>query len=927
MIKKHPWRIVYLIFVILCLANIFQKLKWSSPTDNIVWETTGDGLVCVQAPENSSIKVNDLLLTVNKYVVTNEIDLNRVIGKRKYCIYEIERDGLSRNVGVDIATRYTPFSYYVLAFSGILLTLLSLTILNTTLKKKDGFSPPPYFYLMSLCFGGFLIFSPTGAYNATDFLFLSLDRLSFIFFPALLLHYSLYFPIKLKIVRSSAVRAKLLKFAIYMVPIVLIILNAFFIIANITNPDPEILLLSISHFRKISFHYFTFYLILALISFLSSNLWLITKRRQNRYLLPLAGVCASIPAMAALNTLLPAAGKSSSLGLKLIPFLLIALPLSLAYYLGHRKFTDIENIIKKTVSIASLFIFIFGIFFILGSTMEQNKLLGLFWSIAAILTAGLVFKPIEETAHKYFEKLFFRGASEFKEKLTELIQAFRNERDLTTIANNFLNTINHGFHLQKSAFIIHRRKNIFYSLPQKKKILLSRNFRGDLFENDNLTFFSSAEFLRRYPKDYRKMKDMNYYQFLPLKTQDRLIGLVAFGPKKDNTYLSVEDWDIMLNIASPLTLSVENALLYSELENQLNEISLLKDFNENIIQNINVGIVVLTNLNIIKTWNDFMALKFRLPAASAIGTKAHITFGPELWKEIFKKKQGIQRTTISYINNIKVEIENEELIFDIHVSPLKDDQGKISGAILVFEDVTEQIMIQNQLITAEKMASLGLLSAGIAHEVNTPLTGISSYCQFILDNPRDPENIDLTLKIQEQVGRANKIIRTLLDFSRQKGELPAELNLNQVINESVALVEHSLKKKNINLQKDFDFQAGFFGYSTRIQQMFINLLINAGDAIVDPDGFISISGIETHSDLIIRIKDNGKGIDPRHLKKIFDPFFTTKEKGKGTGLGLSITYTIVQEHYGEITVNSKPDKGTTFIITLPIKSPLRSMKL
>ena len=924
MIKKYPWHVVYLIFVVLCLVNIFQKLKWSAPTDNLVWETTPEGLACVYAPENSPIKEGDLLLTVQKFVVNTKIDLNRaiekVIEKRNNCIYEIERDGLAKTEIVDISTKSTPFTYYILVFSGIILILLTLRILNFNLKKKRGFSPPAYFYLLSLAFSGFLIFSPTGSYTLTDFFFLFLDRVSFLFFPALLLHYSLYFPVKLKIVR--VINHKLIKLSLYLAPTAILIINSYFVINGIIDPAPGVLLLSINHFRGISFNYFTLYLLLAMISFLSSNLWFIFKRQQKRFIFPLIGICISIPAMLVLNTLLVAAQRWSSVYLSLTPFLLVFLPISLTYYLGHRKFTDIETIIKKTISIASIFLFIFGIFFFLGSTLEQNKLLGVFWSIATILTAGLLFKPIEETVHQFFEKLFFKSAADFKRKLRELIQTFRNERNLTTIAGNFLQTINHGFQLQKSSFIVHQRKNIFYSLPQKKKILLSKNFRKDLFKNDNLVFFSGAEFGRRYPKDYRVMRDMNYFQFLPLRTQDKLIGLIAFGPKMDNTYLSAEDWDLMLNIASPLTLSVENASLYSELESQFTEINLLKEFNESIIENINVGIVVLTHLNIIKTWNDFMALKFRTPPEKAIGKKAHVIFGHELWKQIYLKKQGV-----SSINQVKIEINGEELIFDIYISPLKDSQGKVRGTILVFEDETEQIMIQQQLITSEKMASLGLLSAGIAHEVNTPLTGISSYCQFILDNPRDPENIQLILKIQDQVQRANKIIRSLLNFSRQKGEVPTELDLNKIINESIALVEHTLKKKNITLNKDYNFNNKLFGYSIRIHHMFINLLINAYDAITDSNGVVSISGIETNSDIMIRIKDNGKGIDPKYMKKIFDPFFTTKGKGKGTGLGLSITYTIVQEHYGDITVNSKLGKGTTFIITFPTKSPLRSIKL
>jgi len=924
MIKRYPWHVVYLIFVVLCLTNIFQKLKWSGPTDYIEWQQTPDGLVCKKSPTDSQILKGDILLRVNKYVIANKIDLSRILidrtqKKKRILQYEIERNGISKLFPIEAGTRYTPFSYYALVFSGLLLIFLSLRILNTHSKKRDGISPPIHFYIMSLTFSGFLIFSPTGTYNLTDFIFLFLDTISYILFPALLLHYSLYFPFKSRLTRFF--RPRLLRVIIYIAPAAIIFSNLFFLIPHLLSPELDPLLISLNQLRKITTNYFIFYLSLSFISFLTSNLWFIFKRKEKWYLLPLIGISISIPAMIITN-LHGLSYSGDSIWANLPYFLLVFLPVSLTYYLGHQRFSNIEIIIKKTLATASVFIFIFSIFLFLGSNIEKNKIIGIFWSVAAILTAGLLFKPIEETIQTYFEKFFFRGAADFKRRLTELIQSFRNERNLSHIANNFLSTINNGFQLKKSLFIIYQRKNVFYSLPGKRKILLSRNFQNDLERNENLVFFSEAEFEKRYPKDYLAMKEMNYFQFLPLKIQDKLIGLVAFGPKEDDTYLSAEDWDILFSIASPLTLSVENASLYSELENQVNEISLLKEFNENIIENINVGIVVLTRLNIIKTWNEFMETKFKLPQEKAIGTKAHVIFGHALWKEIFRKKNDL-----SSIHNVKPDMIEEELIFDIHISPLKNNMEKNIGTIMVFEDVTEKISMQNQLITSEKMASLGLLSAGIAHEVNTPLTGISSYCQFILDNPGDPENIDLTLKIQEQVQRANKIIRTLLDFSRQKGEVPTELDLNKLINESIALVEHKIKRKNITLKNEFNFQQRIFGFSTRLQQMFINLIINACDAISDQDGIVSIIGTETDTDITIRIKDNGDGIDPRYIKRIFDPFFTTKEMGYGTGLGLSITYTIVQEHYGEITVNSKLNKGTTFQITLPVESPLRSMVL
>ncbi|MCK5058010.1 MAG: PAS domain-containing protein [Candidatus Aminicenantes bacterium] len=916
MIKKYPWHFVYLVFIILALTNIFQKLEWKFPTDGIRWESTTQGLVCVKAPKDSPIKKDDILITVNKFIVTDIIDLNRVIREKKLCRYEIERDEILKNELVDIFYKFTPPSYYILVFSGLILILLTLRVLNTSLKQKKRFLPPPLYYLMGLSFAGFLIFSPTGTYNVSDFLFLFLEKVSFIFFPVFLLRYSLYFPVKSILLRK--LKPGFINLAIYLAPSVILILNIFFLFNNLLDPHPETLTLTINHFRTISLSYFALYLSIALIFFLVSNLKMILRRSQKKFLFPLIGVSVSSMVMIISSFLKPTNNLYANLSL----FLIVFLPLSLTYYLGSRRFTDIEEILKKTVSLSSILLFIFGIYFLLSSDIMQSRIMGIFWSMATILTAGLLFKPIEETVSRYFNRIFFRAAYNFKNKLKDLIQSLRTERDIYSLSKNFLNTINKGFQLQHSAFLIHYRKNVFYSHPRKIKVTLSKNFRGDLFKKDNLVFYPTEEFKRRYPKDYKTMNDMKCFQFLPLKTQDRLIGLVVFGLKEDDTYLSVEDWDLLFSISSSLSLSVENAFLYSELKNQVNEISMLKEFNENIIENINFGLVVLSSLNTIQTWNNVMEMKFRIPAEKAINKNAQTVFDHELWKKIYEKKQGV-----SAINNVLIKIDKDELIFNISISPLKDDSGKIIGTILVFEDVTEKVFIQKQLLTAEKMASLGILSAGIAHEVNTPLTGISSYCQFILDNPKDPENIDLTHKIQEQVKRANRIVRALLDFSRQQGEKPGELDLNKVIDKSISLVEHKLKKKNIDLRKEYQFTRKLFGFFTRLQHLFINLLINASDAVENSQGIIRIKSRESGSDLVVSIEDNGKGIAPADLPKIFDPFFTTKAQGKGTGLGLSISFNIVEEHFGEITAHSTINQGTTFTITFPLKNPLKSMRI
>ncbi|HSQ36128.1 MAG TPA: ATP-binding protein [Candidatus Binatia bacterium] len=922
MIKKYPWHFIFALFILISLANIFQKLKWSTSSDNIVWENSEKGLVCVSSAPNSPVTPGDILLAVNKFTITNKIDLMRSIENRNYCRYEIENQGILKNVGIDIKQVFTPFSYYILVFVGILAILLTLGILNVHIKKETLFPPPQIFFVLNLTLSGFLIFSPSGNYGAGDFIFLTLDAICYFLFPAVLLQYTLQYPLRNKIFKKFSSRFRYL--IIYLPPLTILALNVYFILQNLFTPDPEILITVIDHFRAISQQYFAFYLFLAWATIIVSSLNLMLRKKQKRYLFPLIGISLSFISLL-LHTFSPQGAQFQIAPITYLSmFFLPFLPLSLVYFLTHKRVTDIENIIKKTLSVSSLFVFIFGVYLFLGLSIEQNKLLGIFWSIAAILMAGLLFKPLESTIQRLFEKVFYRETFNFKRKLKELESSISTQRDLHSLSINFLEIVTRGFQLQDCALLIHYKSKLFYLLPDRTRLSLTQTFRDAVSRHESMVFLSEQEFRTKFPADQAALQQHSFFQFLPLKISDRLVGIVAMGRKTDGTYLTVEDLELMSSISAPLALSVENAFLYSRLETQLSELNLLKEFNENIIENINLGIMVVSRPNRVQTWNSFMEDRWRIKRQKALHKKASLVLGDELWKKIRSDQPGTHT-----LRNVKVAAPGNEAIYDVYISPLKNETGKIAGRIFVFEDVTEKINIQNQLITSEKMASVGLLAAGIAHEINTPLTGISSYCQFILDNPADPDTMSLVAKMNDQVLRANKIIRTLLDFSRQKGQQPLPVNLNKVIEESLALVEHKLKKKNIRFIKEIQFQKSFYGFPTRLQQLFINLFINAIDAIdaTDGTGQITIRGEESGEQVIVRFSDNGRGINDNFLEKIFDPFFTTKEIGKGTGLGLSIAYSIVKEHYGNIEAHSRTERGTTFTISFPEQSPLRSMSL
>jgi signal transduction histidine kinase len=231
----------------------------------------------------------------------------------------------------------------------------------------------------------------------------------------------------------------------------------------------------------------------------------------------------------------------------------------------------------------------------------------------------------------------------------------------------------------------------------------------------------------------------------------------------------------------------------------------------------------------------------------------------------------------------------------------------------------ELIRQQNLLIQSEKLASLGKLSAGIAHELNNPLTGILNFSHFIKDSCTDLDGVQNDIKIViRETERCKKIIKGLLDFARQNQPEKKEADVLKTLNRTVSLVQNHKDFKNIEIIKDYDQYLPAFSFDAdQMQQVFMNLIVNAQEAM-SGGGTIHIRAkYDAPSDQIeITFRDSGAGVSPEHLQKIFDPFYTTKEMG--TGLGLSISMGIIQNHGGSLEVQSLQGEGAAFIVKLPI---------
>ena len=240
--------------------------------------------------------------------------------------------------------------------------------------------------------------------------------------------------------------------------------------------------------------------------------------------------------------------------------------------------------------------------------------------------------------------------------------------------------------------------------------------------------------------------------------------------------------------------------------------------------------------------------------------------------------------------------------------------------MIIIENITERVQLEEQLQISEKMASIGLLAAGVAHEVNTPLTGISSFTQMLLEgaDPEDPKTRVLE-KIERQTFRAAKIVNGLLHLARQgRTDTAGPIDANVVVNDVLALLEHQLRAVNVKVRRELSkTPVVVHGIEFKVQQVFLNLFLNARDAM-SKGGWLTIRSRIEDSQAIIEVADTGSGIPREHLSRIYDPFFTTKAPGQGTGLGLSVTYGVIQEHDGHIECESQPGQGTRFTLTLPL---------
>jgi len=911
--------------------NVSKKITWREPTDGVIWKQKPNGLTAIKVDKNSQaylqggIKKGDILYKINGSPVQNQIDVAKKLWEavtlNQKATYEIVHEGYLTTPALFIAQKGTNLIYFYLALIGLTSLVIGCIVLFKARKPLS--LPYVFFFLVSLAFYTYHIYSPTGELNLLDSVFYWLDKIGFLIFPPLLLHFFLIFPRRKKIFKDKISSLNLL----YFPGAALLIAKIFIHLPNILKLNNNFISQYYQTTEKLDLLHFAIFSLIALVVILNDTLKAsnVIMKKQLKWIV--YGLGFGIIPFTFFYILPYLLGQIPPMAAELTVVFQALIPLTFAYSISRYKLIDIEIILKKTVPLIFSYVFIALLYFIVSSQTKifpENKLQALILGILAIILGATLFTPVKKLSQALIDRVFYKRSYKYRKTLLTISQEISRERNLQKLSQSLLDLITNALSLKYIALLLpeDEKAGSFTILKSLGKTTSNRtriSIEEKLYHHLKKIEFISEDSLsnrKDLQKSFHLLSSYGFFHMMPLTVENKLIGCLAMGKKRDNTHLSSEDWELLRTISSSMALALENAYLYEQANIRAKELERLKDYSENIIESLTVGVAVLDQNGEITGWNRVLEETFQRKKEEVLGKKLIHIMGKSNYSALFPPdtQQGFR-----LMSEISIKIPSgKEKIFDIAKTPLLDNTMNPYGTIIVFEDTTEKISLQQQLITSEKLASVGLLSAGVAHEINTPLTGISSHVQLLQKKMLESPHSQILKKIEAQTERVARIVKSLLNFARNPSEsMLYQVDLKETLEGILSLIDYKLRNLNIRLELSLDSINPIWAHGERLQQVFINIILNALDAM--PDGGTLIIELSKKEDqAVIEIQDTGTGIKTQHLPNIFDPFFTTKGIGKGTGLGLSISYAIIKEHEGRISVESKVKKGSTFKIFIPM---------
>ena len=882
-------------------------------------------------------------------------------------IYGIEEPLYDTDFKVLPAPQFLGRGLY-LAFIGVVYLAIGLFVLF----RQNRAALTYHFFFWSLLSFIYYFYSSTLEFSANDRLVSLLDNSAWILLAPLFLHFCANFPSG----KGLSARSRPIVFALYLPSIILI---AFEILWHY-KPDAGIFdsgaLVQVRNlFDQIELFYGAFFFIagsaLLLRTFIRAEKPLL--RQQLKWIIWGMGL-AGLP-FAALYVVPYISNVEITPLMETVAYApLILIPLSFGYSIIRYRLMDVDVIMRRSfvhvvaiVAVAAIYMVVLlgvgDLVKFIWATADLNSGKTRVVVVIGMLIVTMLFAPIKNKLQLWADRWFYGERYTLRTGLQDFGRTLSQTTALPQLLDSLVRRLSEMLSVRKVAIFIEdgmspsgfrlahaTGMDSDINLPEDiKKIIRMRSIgRGfisasDIPGNDAVLtaasrmigegevslqssgIESATHFVTAYnisPTDSDDTSGQGeLYYYVPCVVRDRMIAVIGIGRTTTGALLTSEDTDLLRALSGYVAVAIDNSLLYRSEMEKAEELSRLKEFSESIIESVNVGILAVDFDGRITTWNSALEEIFGIARAQALRRSIHDTLDHDLIETIQnvmgQDGWALRETRHIYKYNASTE-DGRPLTLNISLAPFEAARGVVTGTLVVVENVTERAQLEEQLLQREKLSSIGLLAAGVAHEVNTPLAGISSYAQMLLQQvpDQDPKR-KLLEKIHIQTLRASGIVNNLLNFSRTGDTQFREVELNRVLDDTLQLLEPQLRNAKLDINKNFgeDLPAAL-GNASKLQQVFMNLVLNARDAM-PAGGRLTINTRLVDTSLVVDFRDTGCGIAPENIARIYDPFFTTKEVGQGTGLGLALSYGIIQEHGGRIFVESRPGEGTHFTIKLP----------
>jgi PAS domain S-box-containing protein len=930
--------VVVAVLLWLGVANIVARATFEELEDGVLWQLRPDGVVAVDiAPGTPAagvgLRAGDLLLAIDDRPVD---DVSDVVEALHAAVpgamprYTILRLGAREIVDVRIApipSGARPF-YFVLSGIGI----FTLLVGGAVRLRRPREPATLHFFWLAVAFFGLFSFSFSGRLDRLDWIFYWGDALAILLLPPLFLHFTLVFPDRTR--RWTSGRVGRVLVPLVYVPAVLLGAVRIVALARSASNAPRFVDV-VATLDRLEYVYLVACLTAGLVALTRAlgEVGSLTARRQLRWIA--WGTALGTAPFAFAYAIPWAMGVEPSLPMQLSAIPLSLIPLAYASAIVRYRLMDVEVIVKRALGYIAALAAIAAIYVALLTGFARVFPAGYDWILAAVVTviALLLAPQVKRGIQDALDRAFYRDRYDYRRALVAFARDLNSDLDLDRLADRLVSRVVLTLLVDRMALLLTDERaprltsvassGFEASLPplSLQSEIGVRLAGGHIVALDDP--IASSRFTRE-EVDFWRDAGLSY--LIPCVSTEGTIAVLALGRKETGEPLNSEDTALLSAVAGQIATALENARLYRQLHVKAAELERLRAFNENILESLDDGLLVTDLTDHIVRWNRALERLYGVPREQAVGRSLSDVFDTPVVETIrAARRDSPDGAALSRIRLAGRGLaEGRTMIVDAAVVPLRaldGDMAATTGTIVILGDMTRRVELEEQLQISEKMASIGLLAAGVAHEVNTPLTGISSFTQMLLEGaqPDDPRT-HLLEKIERQTFRAAKIVNGLLSLARPAtagGGDMARVDLNTVVTDVLSLLEHQFELQHVKVRRGL--QAGavqISGFEHKLQQVFLNLFLNAKDAM-PKGGWLSVSTRLEDGRAVVEVADTGSGISSEYLARIYDPFFTTKTTSQGTGLGLSITYGIVREHLGSIDCESAIGHGTRFILAFP----------